>query len=67
MDAADFLSYDIELFIEGHDSATHIFPALEVLGCDFAGQGIDGLAGSDMLARSRFTYSGPDGMFWLSF
>ncbi|MGE5502595.1 MAG: aspartyl protease family protein [Ignavibacteriales bacterium] len=60
-------TYDIELKLPAIDGTTHAIPALEIVACDFDAQRIEGLLGRDVLQQSRLTYSGPDGLFMMSF
>lgn len=60
-------SYDVELHFNGFAGATHTFQSMGVIGCDFSGQGIDGLFGRDAMKQSRLFYSGPDSTWMMSF
>ena len=61
-------TFDVGLIVLGISPADqHVLPVHSVSECDLSAQGIHGLLGRDILMHSRLTYSGPDGMYFLSF
>lgn len=59
--------FDISLGIFGKSAVAYYVNALPVIDGGFKAQGIDGLLGRDVLAACRFTYSGEDGVYLMSF
>ena len=58
-------TYDISIVIPGA-GPPKVISALPIIESDFSAQGIHGLIGRDILAASRFIYSGNDGFIMLS-
>jgi hypothetical protein len=61
------LLFDVAFQIVNDGGHAHVIPAIPVMACDFAAQGIGGLFGRDALGEARLTYAGMDGLFLLSF
>jgi len=60
-------TFDVALFIPNQHAQGHFVSAISVIESNFAGQGIQGLIGRDVLVGCHFTYVGPDGAFVLSY
>ena len=61
--------FDVSIVLYGVSTNILVYNvvALPVIDGSFKAQGIDGLLGRDILAASRLTYAGPDGMYLMSF